>query len=93
MGPAHLLLCWRLGQSFSGELPDRLVHPEPVRAVVVAASPEQALVEQCLEGRHVGCADGLRARQHATAPEYRKPVEQRPFAVVEQVVRPRDRGS
>jgi hypothetical protein len=90
---AGVRLSQRLGvrvavELLRGELADRLQHP-----YAPARPPDEAPVEQRLEDVQVAFADLLERVECRPPGEDREPGEQVLFGLVEQVVRPGDRGS
>ena len=79
---------WIGGELLRGEFADRLEHPH-----AFTGSPHEALVEQGREHVQVGVAHGLDRVDRRSAGEDGERCEQLTLGLVEQIVRPGDRGT
>ena len=86
MPPAQFSLLAARGQALPGVLADRLQHPEALARV-----PEEALVDQRLEGVQIGLGDLLCGLQRAAAGEDGQSGEQPLLVLLQQLVAPLDR--
>jgi hypothetical protein len=74
------------GQLLECEIADGL---EQLEAIV--GSPDHAAVDECGQRVDLGVADGFRGLERESAGEYGQPREQRPLALLQQVVAPLQR--
>src|SRR5919201_172396 len=85
---AKLLRLARRLQPLARVLADRLQHPEALAGV-----PREALAHERLEGVELGARDRLGGAQRAAAGEHGETGKEPPLFLVEQLVRPLDRGA
>src|SRR5262249_12061728 len=90
MATLHVLVLRCLGQSFRGELADRLEHPE-ARGTSTLAPAQQVLVQERLQHVWIGAGDLLRRLEAAAPREDAHPPKETLLLRIQEVVAPADR--